>query len=175
MRTPGIPDASTDPDSDIRIGRDLHATDWKRLADIMARAPLAVRAPGDLARAYANSFAAAFAWHGDTLIGGARAVSDGVFYATIYDVVVDPDWQGVGAGRRLVADLLDRLPFDKIFLTAAPGKQGFYEKLGFLRQTNAMGWYSAPARAEALARGVLVGPGDSTGCLASARKTTISE
>jgi hypothetical protein len=43
-----------------------------------------------------------------------------------------------------------------VFLTSVPGKEGFYARLGFLRQTNAMGWYTEAARAEALARGVLV-------------------
>ncbi len=147
-------------DTGITITHDLHATDWARLAAVMAAAPLAVREPADLARACRNSFAAAFAWHGDTLIGGARAVSDSVFFATICDVAVDPDWQGRGVGRRLVADLLDRLPFDKVHLTAVPGTRGFYEKLGFLRQTNAMGWYGASVRADAVARGILLEAGD---------------
>ena len=141
------------------ICHQLHATDWVRLADIMARAPLRERETGQLALAWRNSYAAAFAHAEGRLIGGARAVSDGVYYATIYDVVVDPDWQGQGVGRALVQDLIGRLPVEKIFLTSVPGKEGFYAKLGFLRQTNAMGWYAAPARAEAIARGVLVEAG----------------
>jgi ribosomal protein S18 acetylase RimI-like enzyme len=157
--------------ADFTVSPDLHATDWARLADIMARAPLRVRDPSGLAQAYRNSYAAAFARAGNTLIGGARAVSDGVYYATIYDVAVDPDWQGRGVGRALVQNLIERLPVEKIFLTSVPGKQGFYAKLGFLHQTNAMGWYAAPARAEAIERGVLLAPGD----LASPRVLAISK
>ena len=165
------PDTDPEPDPAITISHTLHATDWARLADVMARAPLKSRDPGALARAYANSFAAAFAWHGGTLIGGARAVSDGVYYATIFDVAVDPDWQGIGVGRRLVQDLIERLPVEKIFLTSVPGKQGFYGRLGFLRQTNAMGWYAAPLRADAVASGILLAEDD----LASPRVLAISE
>jgi GNAT superfamily N-acetyltransferase len=164
----------TDPtEPAIRIEHALHATDWPTLAEVMARAPLKVRDPPDLARAAAASYANAYAFAGDVLVGGARAVSDGVFYATIYDVVVDPAWQGNGVGRRLVRDLLDRLPVDKVFLTSVPGKEGFYAKLGFLRQTNAMGWYTAEARADAVALGVLVAAG-ADGGLASPGPGAIS-
>lgn len=171
--TPGTDDApSAPPDAaDVTLSHDLHAGGWRRLAEIMAAAPLAVRAPAALARAHAASYATVYAWHGDLLIGSARAVSDGIYYATIYDVVVDPAWQGKGVGRRLVQDLIERLPAEKIFLTSVPGKQGFYAKLGFLRQTNAMGWYRADLRAAAIARGVLLADDD----LASPRVLAISK
>lgn len=159
---------------DITISHELHATDWQRLADIMARAPLTRRDPAKLALAYRHSYAAAFARANGALIGGARAISDGVYYAAIHDVAVDPDWQGHGVGRRLVQDLIDRLPVERIFLTAAPGRQGFYARLGFLRHANAMGWYAADARADAVGRGVLIAP-DPAGGLASAAPPGLSD
>jgi hypothetical protein len=73
------PTTDENPATAIAIRHQLHATDWARLADIMARAPLTVRAPGDLARAAAASYANAYAFAGDTLVGVARAVADGVF------------------------------------------------------------------------------------------------
>jgi ribosomal protein S18 acetylase RimI-like enzyme len=155
---------------DLAITHDIGTMDWRRVAAILAEAPLVVRDPAAVARAYRNSFDAAFAWHGAHLIGVARAVSDGVFYATIYDVAVDPAWQGVGVGRRLMEALLARLPCAKIFLTSVPGKQGFYDKLGFLRLTNAMGLYADGVREAAVARGVLLAPED----LASPRVLAIS-
>ena len=137
------------------ITHDITGIDWRRLADIMARAPLFERTPSDLAAAFRNSYAAAFAHHDGTLVGAGRATSDGVFYASIFDVVVAPEHQGCGVGRRMVEALLARLPVERIFLTSVPGKQAFYEKLGFLPQTNAMGLYGEPARRDAIARGVL--------------------
>jgi GNAT superfamily N-acetyltransferase len=48
---------------------------------------------------------------GATLVGLARATSDGAFNATIWDVLVHPAWQGRGLGKDLVervaATLLD--------------------------------------------------------------------
>lgn len=130
--------------------------DWAALADIYARAPLVERSPDELRRAFANSYVCCFARVDGRLVGAARAMSDGVYYATVLDVAVDPGFQGAGIGRMMMRALLRRLPFAKVFLTTVPGKEGFYEKLGFLHQTNAMGRYAGPARDEAVSLGVLV-------------------
>jgi aralkylamine N-acetyltransferase len=130
--------------------------DWDVLADIYARAPLAVRSAAEIKRAFANSYLCCFAWVDGQLVGAARATSDGVFYATVLDVAVDPGFQGAGIGRKMMHELLRRLPVQKVYLTTVPGKEGFYEKLGFLHQTNAMGLFPLSARDEALEIGVLV-------------------
>jgi aralkylamine N-acetyltransferase len=130
--------------------------DWDVLADIYARAPLAVRSAAEIKRAFANSYLCCFAWVDGELVGAARATSDGVFYATVLDVAVDPGFQGAGIGRKMMHELLRRLPVQKVYLTTVPGKEGFYEKLGFLHQTNAMGLFPLSAREEALEIGVLV-------------------
>jgi N-acetylglutamate synthase-like GNAT family acetyltransferase len=74
------------------------------------------------------------AWEEDKLIGFARATSDGVYRATIWDVVIDADYQRLGLGRKLVETLL-RHPcmnrVERIYLTTTH-QQTFYERLGFL-------------------------------------------
>lgn len=130
--------------------------DWDLLADIYARAPLAMRTAAEVKRAFANSYICCFAWVDGQLVGAARATSDGVFYATVLDVAVDPGFQGAGIGRKMMRELLRRLPVQKVYLTTVPGKEGFYEKLGFLHQTNAMGLFPQDAREEAVELGVLV-------------------
>jgi aralkylamine N-acetyltransferase len=130
--------------------------DWDVLADIYARAPLAVRSAAEIKRAFANSYLCCFAWVDGQLVGAARATSDGVFYATVLDVAVDPGFQGAGIGRKMMRELLRRLPVQKVYLTTVPGKEGFYEKLGFLHQTNAMGLFPLSAREEAVEIGVLI-------------------
>ena len=142
----------------VRVTFAREGIDWEALAGIYARAPLANRTAEETRRAFANSYLCCFAWIDGVLVGAARATSDGVFYATILDVAVDPDYQSAGIGRRLMEEILRRLPFPKVFLTTAQGKEGFYEKLGFLRQTNAMGHFVGAARREAIALGVLVEP-----------------
>jgi len=89
------------------------------------------------------------------LVGAVRATSDGVFYATVFDVVVAPDHQGQGVGRLILEDLLEQLPFDRIYLTSTAGNEPFYGKFGFLEQTNAIGLYTGNALTSAIQRGVL--------------------
>ncbi len=79
-----------------------------------------------------------FAYDDETLIGVGRALSDGEYYAGIYDVAVLPAFQGQGVGTRIVLALLEKLPVGTITLFAAPGKEGFYEQLGFRKMKTAM-------------------------------------
>ena len=89
-----------------RLSEDLSTIDWWRLANIMADANLFNRKPFDIARAFHGSYAAVFAFKGEMLVGAARATSDGVFYASVFDVVIAPDHQGNGAGRMIMERLL---------------------------------------------------------------------
>jgi ribosomal protein S18 acetylase RimI-like enzyme len=74
------------------------------------------------------------AWDKDNLIGFARATSDGIYRATIWDVVVDPDYQRLGLGRKLVETVLahsSMMRVERIYLTTTH-QQSFYERLGFI-------------------------------------------
>lgn len=137
------------------LSTDISSIDWWRLANIMAEAHLFDRKPFDIARAFHGSYAVVFAFKGDMLVGAARATSDGVFYATVFDVVVAPDHQGQGVGRLILEGLLEQLPFDRVYLTATAGNEPFYAKFGFLEQTNAMGLYTGNALTSAIQRGIL--------------------
>jgi ribosomal protein S18 acetylase RimI-like enzyme len=68
------------------------------------------------------------------LIGSARCTSDGAFNATIWDVMVDPEFQGLGLGKALlelmVRSLLQR-EISNITLFADSQVVSFYKKLGF--------------------------------------------
>lgn len=65
----------------------------------------------------------------------ARATGDGVFNAIIWDVVVDPSFQGIGLGKavveRLIEDLVGR-GISNIALYSEPRVLGFYRPLGFV-------------------------------------------
>ncbi|EFJ04715.1 hypothetical protein SELMODRAFT_449074 [Selaginella moellendorffii] len=70
-----------------------------------------------------------------SVIAFARATGDDVFNAIIWDVVVDPAFQGIGLGKavmeRLMADLT-RKGITNIVLYAEPNVLGFYKPLGFV-------------------------------------------
>ncbi|KAG6595633.1 putative acetyltransferase TAP2, partial [Cucurbita argyrosperma subsp. sororia] len=68
------------------------------------------------------------------LIGMARATSDHAFNATIWDVLVDPSYQGQGLGRALVEKLIRALlqrDIGNIALFADSQVVEFYRNLGF--------------------------------------------
>ncbi|XP_071907883.1 histone acetyltransferase TAP1 isoform X1 [Coffea arabica] len=68
------------------------------------------------------------------LIGMARATSDHAFNATIWDVLVDPSYQGQGLGKALIEKLIRTLlqrDIGNITLFADSQVVEFYENLGF--------------------------------------------
>jgi GNAT superfamily N-acetyltransferase len=69
----------------------------------------------------------------DRLIGFARATSDGIYRATIWDVVIHPDYQGIGLGRKLVETVLMHPHInraERVYLMTSR-QQNFYERIGF--------------------------------------------
>lgn len=80
---------------------------------------------------------------GEKAIGVVRLLWDGGYIAFLSDVIVEPEYQGQGIGRKLVEDCLTRLRNDmkpgykvKITLNSAIGKEPFYEKFGFKVRPN---------------------------------------
>jgi ribosomal protein S18 acetylase RimI-like enzyme len=117
----------------IRLQFDTTGVDWAEAADLLRRAPLVAREPGKLRRACENSFAACFAFDGDKLVGMGRAISDGEYHASLYDLVVLPEVQGRGLGKAIMEAIHERLPVKAIMLYSVPGKEPFYRKLGYHR------------------------------------------
>jgi ribosomal protein S18 acetylase RimI-like enzyme len=72
------------------------------------------------------------AWVDDTLIGFARAVTDGKFRAYIEDVVIHHSYRKEGIGEKLVSKLLAELShIDDISLFCEEHLIPFYEKNNF--------------------------------------------
>jgi GNAT superfamily N-acetyltransferase len=74
------------------------------------------------------------AYDGEKLVGFGRMVSDGIVHAMIYDMIVDPAYQGQGIGTEILARLVEycrSLRIRDIQLFCARGKRLFYEKNGF--------------------------------------------
>ena len=89
----------------------------------------------DLALAIAHSNPVVSAWDDDRLIGFARATSDTIYRATIWDVVIHPDYQGVGLGRKLVETVLAHPAVNRVerVYLMTTHQQKFYEHIGFRR------------------------------------------
>jgi ribosomal protein S18 acetylase RimI-like enzyme len=88
--------------------------------------------------AIANSDPIISVWDSDRLIGFARATSDGVYRATIWDVVIHPDYRGTGLGRKLVETVLSHPRMsrvERVYLMTTH-QQSFYERIGFDRNSS---------------------------------------
>lgn len=85
-------------------------------------------------RAIKNSSFAVSAYSSDQLVGFERAMSDKILYATIYDVMVLPNYQGQGIGQVLVESIAKQCKdagVNSIHSFAAESTEGFYNQLGF--------------------------------------------
>ncbi len=81
-----------------------------------------------------KSWYCVFAYDGNELVGAGRVVTDGLLHAILYDVIVAPARQRQGIGKLIVDRLVQKCleaQIGSIQLFCAPGKQAFYEQLGF--------------------------------------------
>lgn len=72
------------------------------------------------------------------VIGMGRLVGDGAMYWYLQEIIVLPEYQGQGIGKRIVNKLLEHVrntaipgTWVEVGLTAVKGKEPFYEKFGF--------------------------------------------
>lgn len=117
--------------SSIRYEDHSRSLSRQALETLFESAGLRGRTDGRILRAFQKSFAVCAVFEGETLVGAARAISDGEYHAFIYDVAVLPSHQKLGIGREMMRRLLEQLPVWRVMLRAAPDVQPFYDKFGF--------------------------------------------
>lgn len=87
----------------------------------------------------------------NTIVGMGRVVGDGSYF-TIYDVVVDKAFQGLGFGSIIIGEIVNwykSIQDDDTFLylNASKDRESFYERFGFKSRPNedvgaGMKWYN---------------------------------
>jgi len=73
------------------------------------------------------------AWDGDRLVGSVRVLTDGYFFSTVAEVMVDPQYRKQGIGRELLRRALEVAPGGALWVGAQPGQERFVEAAGFRR------------------------------------------
>lgn len=123
----------------VTYKNDISGTTYEAVNDILTRAFWGH--PHDVEKtkaAFSNSRFTAAAFDGERLIGVARAVADtgnkddkriDGKYATILNVAVDPEYQGLSVGKNLVLRLSEIIPAETIVLNTHPGAVGFYNRI----------------------------------------------
>lgn len=127
---------------DLRLQYDTVNINWDSVVKLLQQVGMA-NYPGDIhARAFNNSHTVVFVFDAEKLIGFGRAISDGAYQAAIYDVAVNPDYQGNGIGKMIVNRIIENCPGCNFILYAAPGKERFYEKENFRRMKTGMALFT---------------------------------
>jgi predicted GNAT family N-acyltransferase len=91
------------------------------------------RTVADVREALANTAVAVGMRDDGDLVAAARVVTDGVYYAKLFDVVVAESRRGDGLGTELVEAVGSHPELDGVFLsvTCREGLVDFYERAGF--------------------------------------------
>ena len=83
------------------------------------------------------------AWDGPRLVGCGRVLTDFVYRASIWDVIVDSQYQGRDIGTGVIHHILHHptLQHVELFWLCTRNQQAFYESLGFsAKEQTGMVW-----------------------------------
>lgn len=116
----------------------FNSVDWERTADRVSKNKK-------------HSVFAVSLYENNRILGMGRVVGDGSYF-TIYDIVVDKEFQCLGFGTIILNEIIDwykSIEDDDTFLylNASKGRESFYEKFGFKSRPNddvgaGMKWYN---------------------------------
>ncbi|MBR6381453.1 MAG: GNAT family N-acetyltransferase [Lachnospiraceae bacterium] len=145
---------------DVRYTADPEEVDFEQLNALLMRA--FGGHPRDLAttkRVFETSRYVSYAFLGERLVGCARAVSDSRTQGLILNVAVDPDYQGLHIGLKVVELLGEQMKGQSVYLNTHPGAVGFYNRKPFLRNKTALLFPAHPDMPEEMAKGFMLPKG----------------
>ena len=122
----------------IKFQSNCEGIDWKLVPELLKTVGMGFHPPEVHQRTFSASASVIFVYDDELLIGFARAISDGVTQAAVYDVAVMPAYQGHGIGKLMMEHIVKSLPGCSFILFASPGKEPFYEKLNFRKMKTGM-------------------------------------
>lgn len=121
--------------------------DPDQLVNLYRQAPWAKgRTADDTRTMLAHTDVAVSAWDGPRLVGFGRVLTDYVYRASIWDVIVDKEYQGQDIGTEIMQRILNHPDLKRVelFWLCTRDKQSFYEKLGFSsKEQTGMVWARA--------------------------------
>jgi len=103
------------------------------------------RKKADVKRMLENSDVSISLWDKKKLIGFARVLTDYVYRATVWDVIIHPDYQRQGLGKLIMDKVINHPKLKRVsyFWLITSDKQRFYKKLGWKMEENwSMYWDS---------------------------------
>lgn len=133
----------------IFLSNSIENVEWSRMKEIYRSVGWTNHNEERIKKVFQSSNVVAIAYDEDNIAGFGRALSDGVFNAAIYDVVIDKEYQNKGIGQQIIENLLAQLnDISCIHLVSTAGNEEFYKKAGFRKMKTGMARYLKPALAE---------------------------
>ncbi|QIK55390.1 GNAT family N-acetyltransferase [Dysgonomonas sp. HDW5B] len=133
---------------ELTYQKDCTNIDWDRVPELLNKVGMSSVDADKHRISFENSYAVVFVFDEKKMIGLGRSISDGVRQTALYDIAIDPTYQGHGIGSKVVDILLDATPDCNFVLYASPGKEDFYRKLGFKKMKTGMMIFADPKRME---------------------------
>jgi ribosomal protein S18 acetylase RimI-like enzyme len=131
---------------DVKIHNDFSLANLDEMQQVYASVGWMKHNKDIISKIFNASTQVTIATDGNRIIGFGRAISDGVFNAAIYDVVVHAEYQGMGIGKLIMKDLLSNLrDISCVHLISTTGNENFYRRVGLKRVKTAMARYLNPA------------------------------
>lgn len=121
----------------VLYSNESDGTDYDQINSLLEKAFGGKRDKNVTKDTFSRSTYVQYAYDNETLVGCARAISDGR-HALILNVAVDPDYQGLHLGWNVVDKLSHQMKDQTIFLNTHPGGVGFYNQKGFRRNKTAL-------------------------------------
>lgn len=133
----------------ISLSSSIENIEWSRMKDIYHSVGWKKHDEEKIKKVFQSSNVVAIAYDENKIVGFGRALSDGVFNAAIYDVVIDEQYQNKGIGQQIIENLLAPLnDISCVHLVSTAGNEEFYKKAGFRKMKTGMARYLKPALAE---------------------------
>ncbi|WP_337051049.1 GNAT family N-acetyltransferase [Priestia megaterium] len=133
----------------ISLSNCIENVEWSRMKEIYHSVGWTNHNEEKIKKVFQSSNVVAIAYDEDNIAGFGRALSDGVFNAAIYDVVVDEQYQNKGIGEQIIENLLAQLnDISCVHLVSTSGNEEFYRKAGFRKMKTGMARYLNPSLAE---------------------------
>lgn len=119
------------------ILKEIKDLDYEKVVDIFFEVKF-LRFPGKrneykiaIEKAFKNSQLVVSAWDENKLVGFARVVTDNSLFATIWNMMIKPEYQKKGLGKMLIKKCLTNYPNLHFFLLSGENSVNFYKKMGF--------------------------------------------
>jgi N-acetylglutamate synthase-like GNAT family acetyltransferase len=116
------------------VFRDTKQIDWEQLLQLQRSAAWSKhRSLEQLKGAINNSQLLITAWEKNRLIACARVLTDYVYRAVVFDVIVHSDYEGKGLGRQLMGWVIKHPSLQEVeyFFLFTTDKEGFYRRIGW--------------------------------------------